>query len=196
MHWSLEDKRCQEYLSMSFLKRWQRDPQGMKRFRSFKAVSLKGLSQDSNIKHSHSFIFFYSLSMARIRSQKQETVKICDGSWLDPLARSIDWLYKYFCTIKGCHLYRWVKTTLNNRSEPIACWACDCCRKHPWDNVCDEQKSKPWLSDDLSGCVCVCEALWMKINWRTQRLSQGTFTNNVLSIWPVRHSSSQRRGLS
>ncbi len=58
MHSSLQDKRCQECLSMTFLKCWQRDPQGMKRFGSFKAVSLKGLSQDSNIKHLHSFICF------------------------------------------------------------------------------------------------------------------------------------------
>ncbi len=135
----------------------------------------------------------HSISKRRMRLKNNQDL------WLECLdlpLQCIDWLYKDFSKIKGSHLCRWVTTTPNNRTEPIARWVSDCCRKHPWDNVCDEQKSKPLLSDDLSGSLCVCEAVWMKINWRTQRLSQGTFTNNVLSIWPVRHSSLQRRGLS
>lgn len=111
MHSSLEDKRCQEYLSMSFLKCWQRDPQGMKRFGSFKAMSLKGLNQDSNIKHSHSFIFFYSLSLVCIQFQSVrwdlKTIKICDWNFchrMDPSVQRIDWLYEHFSKIKGRHL--------------------------------------------------------------------------------------------
>lgn len=180
---------------MSFLKCWQRDPQGMKRFGSFKAVSLKGISQDSSIKHWHWHLFYSVVWFPSVRWD-WKTFEICGCSQMDLPLQCIDWLYEYFSIIKGSHLCLWVTASPNNRTEPITCWASDYCGKHPWDNVCDEQKSNPLLSDDLSGSVCVCEAVWMKINLRTQRLSQGTFTNNVLSIWPVHHSSSQRRGLS
>lgn len=158
MHSSLEDKRCQECLRMSFLKCWQRDPQGMKRFGSFKAMSLKGLNQDSNIKHSHSFIFFYSLALVCVQFQSIGWhLKTIKDLWLEFLPpngshRTAYWL-ALWAFLKN---RRKALMCPNNRTEPIARCVSDCCRKHPLDNVCDKQKRKPLLSDDLPGSVCVC----------------------------------------
>lgn len=133
----------------------------------------------------------HSVSKHRMRLKNNQDL------WLEFLLLNGSPLTAYWLALWKFHRNkRKALVSPNNRTEPIACCASDCCRKHPSDNVCDKQKSKPLLSDDLPGSVCVCKAVWMNINWRTQRLSLGTFTNNVLSIWPVRHSSSQRRGLS
>lgn len=150
MHSSLEDKGCQEYLSMSFLKCWQHDPQGMKRFGSFKAMSLKGLNQDSSIKHSHSHLFLLTIIGVHSDSKRQMRPKNNQDLWLEFLPPY--WL-ALWAFLKN---KRKALVCPNNRTEPIACCVSDCCRKHPSDNVCDKQKSKPLLSDDLPGSMCVC----------------------------------------
>ncbi len=96
--------------------------------------------------------------------------------WLECLDLSlqcIEWLYKDFSKNKRKPL---ISVSYNNNiigpnqshAEPLIA-----ARKHPWVNVCDEQKSKPLLSDDLSGSPYVCEAVWMKINWRNPEVKPG-----------------------